>query len=132
MKDITCSIHSLFLTDNGELYGCGFNRYSQLFKQTNEEIVLTPILITNDPIMTSIFAGELHSLALCDCNTENPSRAFLGNPSIKSIYLILKSEIKELKKQRKEEMTELNDLRKEVSELKTMLKRIIDETIDAF
>lgn len=132
VKDIACSVHSLFLTDDGKLYGCGQNRYSQLFKQTNEENVLTPILISSYPTMTSIFAGEFHSLALCDCNIESPSRAFFGNPKSISIYLDLKREIKELKKQRQEEMVELRDLRNEVSELKIMLKRIIDETIDGF
>lgn len=76
VRDVECLAHSLFLTVDGELYGCGSNDSSQLFKPTYDDNIKIPILILKNQCLTSIFTGDAHSLALCGVKVENPAQIF--------------------------------------------------------
>lgn len=82
VKDIACSDHSLFLTEDGKLYGCGYNGAAQLFKKTDEWKILKPILLIDNMNISSVFAGNISSFALCGVNIENPARMFIHSPCI--------------------------------------------------
>src|SRR5437868_13200657 len=63
-KNINAGLrHSLILTINGEIYGCGYNEFGQLglgnYSNRN-----TPILLSNN--ITQISVGGQHSIILTD------------------------------------------------------------------
>lgn len=57
VKDVSCSDHILFLTEDDELYGAGCNDFYQLFKKTNIACIKEPILISKDERIANIHAG---------------------------------------------------------------------------
>lgn len=46
IKDVSCSYHTLFLTKSNMIYGCGYNKFNQLLKKTEDGLVLSPTYIT--------------------------------------------------------------------------------------
>jgi regulator of chromosome condensation len=61
--------HSLLLTDAGEVYACGTEFFGQCGQSMAVPYVKTPVRVTGelaDKKVVKIFAGEYHSIAICD------------------------------------------------------------------
>lgn len=78
IKDVSSSKHTLFLTNSNKIYGCGWNYSCQLFKNTNEEDILSPILIATMEA-DQVFACWRHTFILSGTGKlENPAKRFFS------------------------------------------------------
>ena len=80
--DISCgNYHSLFLTNNGQVYGCGYNNVGQTGRDTGGVDFYEPTLITandfNNVKINSIFgAGEFSIFLTSNINDNNTTFAY--------------------------------------------------------
>jgi alpha-tubulin suppressor-like RCC1 family protein len=80
--DISCgNYHSLFLTDNGRVYGCGYNNVGQTGRNTGGGNFYEPTLITgndfNNVKINSVFgAGEFSIFLTSNINDNNTTFAY--------------------------------------------------------
>lgn len=128
VKDIACSNHSLFLTEDGSLYGSGFSGYGQLFSTFHDGNNSTRFLF-KDRRLKYIFAGIDYSLALCNVYIEKPSHPSqeinaVHNPEQESIKLesVLR-EIPKLKEEIRNEKEITMALTKENKELNKLITK---------
>lgn len=144
VKDIACSNHSLFLTDNGELYGCGNNRKAQILYGPLD-LILSPQLIMKNKDITAICAGYNHTLVICKVKKENPSRIFFHstvyhdsitnqqsdkiNRAEHDISSIIQENI-ELKSRVVKLENKMNSLEQQNEELKNELKKVKDILVE--
>lgn len=117
VKDVACSFHSLFLTEDDELYGCGLNMFAQLLTKTKDNFILDPMLLAKDKNIGSIFVGNSNTIILCDHKVENPARSFFMPTEGDSNQAKLLQEV----------LAKNESLEEEVSELKTLVMKLSDE-----
>lgn len=95
IKDIACSAHSLILSREGELFGCGWNVYKQLFHDSVSDNVPKVVKIDVAPRLNNVFAGSVHSIVISGFNLPiNPAKAMFMNS-----MLSIRSEIRRLEAQ---------------------------------
>lgn len=115
IKDISCSGHTLLLSRDGELFGCGRNNWYQLFPRREEEIITKIERIYVQQRFTRIFARSGCSIAISGANLpDNPARIVFSNPNRlyelpSSFFLpIVASQYHTIKKL-EDKVSELND-----------------------
>lgn len=110
IKDIACSSHSLILSREGKLFGCGWNKYKQLFHDSVSDNVPKVVKIDVAPRFNNIFAGNVHSIVISVFNLPiNPAKAMFMSST-----LSIRSEIRQLDAQ--------------FSELKSLINQKNEET----
>lgn len=79
IKDVSISHHILFLTQENEVYGCGYNYYSQLFQKTIDCNITKPVYLTSLEC-DKVCAFQCHSFILSGCGKlENPAKLFFSS-----------------------------------------------------
>jgi len=82
--------HTLFLTERGEVYGCGSNEEWQVLgMEHTAEIVLKPQLVRLPALMSSISCGDLYSGAVNAAKTKIFSWGFNGEGCLVSLFISL-------------------------------------------
>ena len=65
IESISCgTLHSLFVDENSEIWGTGWNKHLQLGQYTETDYITVPIKIESIPKMKQVSAGWIHSLFL--------------------------------------------------------------------
>lgn len=114
IRDVACSFHSLFLTSDGKLLGCGANDYNQLFHDSNKESVLNIVPIEINIKPNNVFVGEEHSLVISDVKLpENPAKVvFMNNISFTRFHI--SNRIDQQSKILKELDQDVNDIKNQI------------------
>lgn len=81
IKDVSCSDHTLLITKSNKILGCGWNTFNQLFTETKERNILTPINIKQMEA-DQVIARMYHSFVLSGTGRlDNPAKKFfMSNP----------------------------------------------------
>lgn len=84
IKDISCGdYHTLLLTDNGDVYGFGSNKYGQLGLDNYDEDIIYPTILNLQNVL-SIYCGDNYSMI----NTKNGLFILYKNKICKNIHEI--------------------------------------------
>lgn len=136
IKDISCCWHSLFLSMDGKLYGCGCNKHNQLFIDSSGEDVLNITKIETPRKISKVFACFYQSFIISDANLpDNPSKVkHIEKFQINSLYSIIAQQnekIMELENQIHREHEETKRFAKEeISRYQEQVKSLIDLIAD--
>lgn len=84
IKDITMNTHTLFLSEDGELYGCGLNKCKQLINLKSQSDNIQNITKIELPMKVSdVFAGNNSTIILTDIELpQNPAKIAFSNYQI--------------------------------------------------
>lgn len=119
--DVSCPLHTLYLTKSNKIFGIGCNEHSQLMKDTNDDWALSPTEIAAmkaDKMVVCVY----HSFVLSGTGKiENPAKKFfnLGSRVLKRLN--------DLQQQNESFKREIESMSQEISKLKEFIKFIIDQ-----
>lgn len=127
IRDIASSGHSLLLSNEGALYGCGWNKYNQLFHKSAEEKVLNFVQIDVSRKLSHIYVGSVHSLPISGIYLQNnPAKMMYMHP----IQRIMFSKFDELKKNIEQLENHLDSANIRINEMKVQIQQGNDELLE--